>query len=381
MIVEKVNGIKMKITYISQITIPSRSADSVQVVRACDALNELGYLSILKIPYRKKHEKNIDSIHDFYSCQTKFSIIHEKFFGLPERLRVILIALKSVFDESDLIISRSVPAALVCVIFGKRVFLEIHEPLNKSRMLTVLSKLIMKSKNFKGLITNCSALEDVTVRDFPVTKDKIIAIQNGADALGQVEPISLQKKGMAQIGYCGQLYKGKGVEIIYEIAPLFPECVFHIVGGLKEDIEYWKRQLENIQNVIFHGFVEPQLVPNYLQAFDILLAPYQYVVHGFNATNNLSQWTSPMKVFDYMSVGKPIIASDLPFMTEILEHEVDALLCPPEDIHLWKESLSLLLNNTEYAARLGNAAKVKFTKEYTWPKRTENLMNFIRSKI
>lgn len=367
----------MKITYISQITIPSRSADSVQVVKACDSLCTAGHEIILKIPYRKKHEKKITDVHQFYRCKTAFPIIYETIWIIPERFRILMIGLKAAFDRSDIVISRSIPAAFICSLFGKKTFLEIHEPLDRTLTLSWLSKRLINFKNFKGLITNCNALKIVTEKGFPKLQGNILALQNGADMANGIKPINLGNEKCIHIGYCGQLYKGKGIEIICELAPQFPNHIFHIVGGLEKDIDYWQKKLHGCKNVVFQGFIEPHEVPDYINAFDIVLAPYQNVVYGFNATNNIAQWTSPMKVFDYMAIGKPIIASDLPFMHEILDHNKNAILCQPDCIQSWCNAIKKLTQDKATSQKISKAAQNKFLDQYTWSKRTEKLMQYI----
>lgn len=368
----------MKITYISPITIPSRSADSVQVIKACDSLQAAGAEVRLFIPFRKKTEKDVPDVFEFYECKTHFQIYWQKNYIFPERYSIIKIGLKAAYSGADVVFSRSIPAALIVALLRKKVVVEIHEPFDRSRMTKLLSDILVNLDTFKGVITNCEALKNHTLKRYKKLQDRCVAIQNGADELKEMAPVKFEEYGKMHVGYVGQLYKGKGVEVIRDLAPAHPEVIFHIVGGLPEDIDYWKGQLKNTTNVVFHGFVKPSELAAYITAFDVVLAPYQRVVHGYNSSNNLAEWTSPMKIFDYMSGGKPIIASDLPFMREVLESGQNAILCDPDDISAWSQALYKLSSDREFAQGLGAAAKEKFLVHYKWEKRAQKVLNFLK---
>ena len=367
----------MKIAYVSPMTIPSRSADSIQIMKACSSLAAQGSDVTLYIPYRKEQNHNVQDVYAYYDCDNNFDIVWQKILLLPEKAAIFLIAFRLIFSKADIVLSRSVPAALVCAFFGKRVYLELHEPMDRSKALKTMSDLLVRLPGFKGIITNCDALKVHTLNSYPQLRGKIAAIQNGAKEPQPIEPVTLKPEGAVHIGYAGQLYKGKGVEIVGALAPRFPSIQFHVVGGMPEDIEYWKHELKGISNITFHGFVEPGVLQSYLAAFDVLLAPYQKVIHGYRAKNNLAAWTSPMKVFDYMTAGKAIICSDLPFAHEILDHNENALLCPPDDVDAWARAVEQLTNSKDSTRRFGQAAQDKLLREYTWNKRAQKVLKFV----
>ena len=112
-------------------------------------------------------------------------------------------------------------------------------------------------------------------------------------------------------GYVG--HSTGSIETIIECAKKIDDMTFHIVGGLKVDIDYWKEYLKNtnLNNIYFYGFVTSDETKKYLNSFDILLAPYQKKVSVFgNHESDTSKFMSPLKIFEYMSHKKPIIVSD-----------------------------------------------------------------------
>ena len=109
---------------------------------------------------------------------------------------------------------------------------------------------------------------------------------------------------------------------------------------------------------------------------DVLLAPYQQKVIVGNGKNTADRM-SPLKIFEYMAAGKPIICSDLPVLHEVLEHNVNALLCSPDNVDEWFETINKIRNNKELALRIGNKAKEIFLEKYTWKIRAQNVLNGI----
>ena len=158
-------------------------------------------------------------------------------------------------------------------------------------------------------------------------------------------------------GYTGHLYAGRGMELLSTLAGEFPHVQFLWVGGTPQDIQTWRERLENrgIQNVVLTGFVHHSQLPLYQAAADILLMPYDRIIRGSSGGNSVD-YCSPMKMFDYLAAGRPIISSDLAVIHEVLNTD-NAILCPPEDIPAWVQALRDLLADPDRQARLTAQAK------------------------
>jgi glycosyltransferase involved in cell wall biosynthesis len=85
---------------------------------------------------------------------------------------------------------------------------------------------------------------------------------------------------------------------------------------------------------------------------------------------------SPLKMFEYMASGKPIIASRLEVIEEVLKDKKNALLVASDNIHEWAESIRLLKEDRFLAKRLGEQAK-EDVKIYTWDERVQNIFSMI----
>jgi glycosyltransferase involved in cell wall biosynthesis len=87
-----------------------------------------------------------------------------------------------------------------------------------------------------------------------------------------------------------------------------------------------------------------------------VLAPYQKAVMIHGNKGDIATWMSPLKIFEYMSHGKAIVASDLPVLREILADGHNALLVPPDDIERWKGALQRLEQDASVRQTIGAAA-------------------------
>ena len=147
------------------------------------------------------------------------------------------------------------------------------------------------------------------VRNVPEVVGRELVAHDGADRI-EADVAAAPLDGQFKVGYVGQLFPGKGMEIISELVQLCPWATFHIVGGTSHDVEHWATRLKAAHNVVFHGYVPHAATPSYVAAMDVVLAPYLTVVRGVGGgQQNLAEWMSPLKIFEYMSHGKAIVAS------------------------------------------------------------------------
>ena len=150
----------------------------------------------------------------------------------------------------------------------------------------------------------------------------------------------------------GHLYEGRGIEIISELSILNSSCDFVVVGGNDDDIERWKSKV-NVKNLHFLGHLSHARALEVMQLADVLLLPYQKSVSIGVRGSNTSAWMSPFKMFEYMSSGVPIVASDLPVLRSIIAHgEFNS--CTAQDINGWNEAIGLQKQKLAHA--IGNSA-------------------------
>jgi glycosyltransferase involved in cell wall biosynthesis len=172
------------------------------------------------------------------------------------------------------------------------------------------------------------------------------------------------------VGYAGHLYPWKGVDALIEAVARVPRLSALIVGGHEAEgdltrLEALAARLGISQRVTFTGHVEPAQVPALLERATILALP--------NPASAVStHFTSPLKLFEYMAAGRAIVASDLPAIREVLQHEKNALLVPPGDSEMLARSIQRLAEDRNLAMRLARQALVDVT-DYTWERRASRL--------
>jgi len=144
------------------------------------------------------------------------------------------------------------------------------------------------------------------------------------------------------------------------------------IGGDDRDTQYYKKiaaDLEVDQKTSFLSRKNQKELALFQKTADILLMPFPRKAH-------YEYFMTPIKMFEYMTSKRPIIASDLPSIREIL-NDKNCLFCRPGDFRDLADKIILLLNNKELARRISNQA-YKDVQKYTWEKRAERILNFIK---
>jgi glycosyltransferase involved in cell wall biosynthesis len=376
----------MRIAYLSNARIPSRVANSVHVMKICQAFARQGHdVTLFGRPGREAAE----DVFGYYGVAPCFSLVLGTY---PRRLPVgagwvcALSIARSVrrLPGVDLIYSRSVKCLIACGRGGPPFVFEDHESPARTRLQRYLTSRILRRPGFRLLVVITRALRDEYLRVFPwLAPDKVLVAPDGADVLGTVStwPPARHWPGRAahlQVGYVGHLYPGKGMEVVLPLAKALPDVDFHIVGGSEHDIAYWQQRAGQRANVHFHGHVPPAECDSYRCRMDVLLAPLQrqvYYVMARRTASDIAPWTSPLKLFEYMAAGKPMIASDLPVLREVLEHNVNALLVPPDDVDAWAKTVRFLADHPDESMRLGQRARHDLETRFTWDKRAEAILS------
>ncbi len=172
--------------------------------------------------------------------------------------------------------------------------------------------------------------------------------------------------------YTGHLYAWKGVDTIFQTAKLclnYPQIIFVLVGGMHRDVVKYHKiaQTENLNNIILIGHKEQKEIPKYLACADVLLLP------NVPISVESEKYTSPIKMFEYMASGKPIVASNLSSIREIL-NENNSILVKPADaedlIRGIKEALEKNISPLVQKA-------FDDVQNYTWDKRAKKIIQFL----
>lgn len=366
----------MKIAYIAASIIPSQTANSVHVMKMCQAFAINGNEVDLLVPDEVDKSIKTENIYDFYGVKKCFNIIRIPLlkFKVGFFIFTVLAVLRAKKNNPDLIYTRFLYPAFFSLLFGIPTIYEIHTSF-ESKIEKVFFFLTNKNK-LKKIVVISNSLREHFTNKYKIDRKKIFVAPDGADSIESDFGLKkINRKGSKMtVGYIGNLYKGRGIDIIAKIAERCPWAEFHIIGGFPEDVDYWSDKLANFKNIIFYGYIPHRDVNKHMLSFDALIAPYQKEV-TIQGQGNTCQWMSPLKIFEYMAAGKAILTSDLPAIKEILTHGKNSLLASPEDIDEWVSNLELIKEDIQLRNKLGENAKRAFEDNYTWKSRANNILN------
>jgi glycosyltransferase involved in cell wall biosynthesis len=171
-------------------------------------------------------------------------------------------------------------------------------------------------------------------------------------------------------GYAGHLYPWKGVDDFVRALALSPGIRGLIVGGHPGEADLARVQglidkLNLHDRVEIAGLVPPDEVLTRVSAASMLVLPNV-------ASTMSSRYTSPLKLFEYLTTGRPIVATDSPAIREVLTDDVTALLVAPGDPAAMAAAMQRVATDAALAGRLGEAAAA-LAPEYDWSRRAERL--------
>jgi len=177
------------------------------------------------------------------------------------------------------------------------------------------------------------------------------------------------------VTYTGGLYPDREIDNIIKLAKKFPGVYFMVIGGPENNRQYFRKvaQENSVPNINFMGFVEHNTIPQFLYASDILLALWSSKVLTIN-------YCSPLKLFEYMAAGRLILAHDFPTIREVLEDNVDAIFCMPDNFESLKSKLGEVLTRINDDSNIGENARNKAFELYSWDTRVAKLLEFINKQ-
>ncbi|MFA5070042.1 MAG: glycosyltransferase [Patescibacteria group bacterium] len=179
-------------------------------------------------------------------------------------------------------------------------------------------------------------------------------------------------------GFVGTFGVWHGVNIltdaIIKIAPGHPNLHFLIIGkgkSMREEINKIKKSgCED--SVTFTELIPHQDIPKYLAACDVLVSPHVPLA------DNTPFFGSPTKLFEYMAMGKPIVASSLAQIGQVLEDEKSALLVEPGNVDQLAEAIIRISDDKSLREKIGKGAREKLINNYTWQHNADRILNMIQ---
>lgn len=386
----------MKVALVAPSEIPSRRANSVQVMKMAQAMIVCGHTVRVAAPLRQAWasgaEPRWEELAKLYGLRRSFDVS-----WLPARAALRgydygLAALRWARGwGADVLYTRLPQAAALGSLSGMPTVLEAHD-LPVGRIGPLLFHLFLAGRGRRRLVAITQALAGDLAKRYklPLRTGFMLAAPDGVDLerFAQLpNPMEARQKlryeaGLAlreeafTAGYTGHLYAGRGIDLILRIAQALPEVQFLVVGGEPEQAGRLRQQAAGLaqHNLTAAGFVDNAALPLYQAACDVLLMPYQKQVAG-SSGGNIAPYLSPMKLFEYLACGRPILSSDLPVLAEVL-HAGNSLRLPADQPGAWVQALRELQADPERRAALAAQGRMD-ARQYSWEARSRRIFEDI----
>lgn len=391
----------MRITYIANTLMPTDRAHGFQIAKTCEKFAAMGNEVLLLVPNRKEtitKNKKDDDLFDYYNLKRNFKvekISSPDFIFLTHYIGALAYYLQTFFFsfqlffkkmEKDIIIfSRDILPILIFKLKGFKVIYNAHNWSKKRAWLLGFCgrrlKIVCNSEGTKAEVLK-SGFKSVLAVPNGVDIDEF---ENLGEKLEIIKRLNLPTDKKI-VMYVGHLYTWKGGDTLLGLAKLLSarlDIVLAIVGGDEIEIKEYLKKMEGLptnrqkadevsqefSNLLLLGHKFKKDIPSYLKSADILLLP------NTSQTEESVSFTSPIKMFEYMASGVPIIASNLPSLRAVL-NEQNALLVEPDNAAALLKAIEKILVDNNFAQNIGRKAK-EDVKKYTWNEYAKKILNFI----
>lgn len=378
----------MKILYIANARIPTEKAHGLHIAKMCEAFARQGVEVTLVLPRRKN--AILEDIFSYYGIKRDFLVQYLPIFDFVSmgfigywltQLFFSWKLLRSSFDKKEYaVITRDELSGWIMRKRGFSVFYDMH-----GFPVTWLYFWKVAMRGMSGIIcTNEWKMRQLQERFF-IPKKHLLLARNGFDRSEfniDISKFDARKKiGLPSeqkiIMYTGHLYDWKGVDTLARAAEHLKQTTVVFVGGASKDIKNFIKQYGLSQNILILGQKSHTQIPLYLKAADVLVLPNSKKSKNPRAVPYSIYDTSPIKLFEYMASKRPIVASNLPSIREILDESMAVFFVPDDPNDLTQKINSVLNNPLDAVVRTGNAWE--FIQKYTWKNRAELILNFMKS--
>jgi glycosyltransferase involved in cell wall biosynthesis len=375
----------MKVLYIVNARIPTEKAHGMTILKSCESFARADATVCLVVPRRRNSSK------DFFEklgVERNFRMVFlptlDLFGIVPDtiafRLQLFSFYLSVqcwiLFQSRKWMIYSREPYVALLSFLGFRVIYECHHIFDRRPYFFWICH------QADSIVTISRALKDIFVgRGF--NENKIIVAPSGVDldtfaidipkidarrtlGLPMNQPIVMYTGNFTTMG------EDKGITDIISALREVPDVIFIAVGGSEKDLAQYReiaRERNVSDRVLLYGHAPQSILAQYQQVADILLMPFPDKPHYRNHM-------SPVKMFEYLASGRPIIASDLPTIREVLNVE-NAILIPPGNPQALAQAIYTLLSDPKRAETLAVRARADVT-QYSWKNRAERILSHIR---
>jgi glycosyltransferase involved in cell wall biosynthesis len=392
-----------KLVYLVNARLPTEKAHGYQICKMCEAFAHHALQVMLMHPYRYQPDPSLreQTIFNYYGIERNFQVralanwdVVRWNMRIPDQPFAIIFfahalcyglyaALLARREKADLYYTRDSEFAFWLTRLGLPTVYEAHV-VPKHGQLWLLRRMAQDQRLPMIVVLTCFIRERLVQLGFP--PEKVLVLPDGVDlSLFHDLPsreACRQRLGLpgdrSIIGYIGRFHtlgNEKGIPELVQTMSYLPvlrgkEPLLLCVGGPMDAVPTYvelacklgvsERRLQFVDRVPNHE------VPLWMRACDVVTIPWPW-------TEFSAYFTSPLKLFEYMAAGVPIVASDLPSIRQVLRHGENAWLVEPGSHHSLGEGLNMVLGNPSTAQRLAARARSDVLR-FTWLERAQTIL-------
>lgn len=373
----------MRIYYVANVSMPTEKAHGIHVAKTAEALIEAGNEVTLVIPNRRKSEM---SLAEFYGLRVPVPTIEVGgfYFKKPSSIRYRLNALLFAYayvrffhlhvQEQTIIYTVDIDKwSCIGLPYTKKIyFSEIHG----AKKSSFIQRRVFKQ--MQGVIATTKITANELLGTFALDPGTVCVEPNGTDPYKE-KPLT-QAEARVRLGldlekplilYVGRVIGWKGLDILPQVAELLPDVTIGLLGATKE--EYERILGISASHMAFFGSVPHTDVPLWITASDACL------VMGTFRDHYSAYYSSPMKVFEYMQMERPVIASRTPVFESLFSSDT-VFYFEPDNAQSLADTITTLLLDSKVKEDIARAGKV-FANQHSWIKRADRITQFMNRRI
>ncbi|MGI2903583.1 glycosyltransferase [Tolypothrix sp. VBCCA 56010] len=371
-------------------------AKLVQVANSANAAANLGYSTVLVYSHKGLTSHNpISLIRPFSPRKPEEKLA--KLYNLQEKLKVAPLSMPWFVDKfggkltnsstliskyyfpfhilptTKIVHTRDWNFVKVAIRHGIPAIYEHHHHEDKK-----FEPEIVKNPLFTIAITVADTVRESMIQN-GMPPEKVVKMHNGysqlfatrqPEAAEEWREKLLQDKYQHMVVYSGALYPFKGVDLLIDVAKDLPHVQFVFAGGKEEQVQAYQQMAreKQVTNTTFLGYIEHHKLGSLLQAADILAHPH--------CSGNASTFTSPLKFFDYMAAGTPIVSTEIPPLMEFKPANVVAAWCEPDNPQEFARCIKHVLETRPRKIE-GYSNSLEFVKQFTWENRIQKILSYV----
>ena len=266
--------------------------------------------------------------------------------------------------------------------------LEVNSPLKEHRgsLKSFLDKVLLV-RPMRRLRDEVAAKSNAIVTPLPsiipdnVPAEKVHQVNWGANVERfhpEIEPAALDiPEGRPVVVFSGSFRPWHGADALVRAAGKLPQAFFLFVGAGPswEPARRLADELGLRERVLFTGAVGYEAMPGYLRWGDVGVAPYRPEKLG---QMQLGFYWSPLKIFEYMAMGMPVVTLDVPPLRAIIRPEQEGLLLEEGDVDAMARAIGSLLEDRDRARAMGRAGRERVVAQFSWQLHCEALDRILK---